>query len=131
MVIQHNISYPLDPAMAGNRYSRQRGFFSQESIHCDKTFHSSVLKHRRIGCEQFRIVTVSNGKEEKVLLSQITFDAADHERTVGVADFLHNHSNRVGTVHSQGAREEIRPIVQVPYRRQNSFLSMLRNRMRG
>src|ERR1017187_4907522 len=85
VVIQNNISYPLDLAMAGNRHSRQWRFVSQKSVHCDKAFDPSVLEHRRIGCEQLLIVTVSNGKEEKVLLSQVTFDAADHERTVGVA----------------------------------------------
>src|ERR1700723_3263639 len=103
-MIQDDIGHTFDPAMAGNSYRRKSGLFRQESIDCDKTFDSPLPEHSGVRCEQFLVVAVSYRKKEEILLPQVMFDAAHHQRTVGVPDFLQNHSNRMGALNPQRTR---------------------------
>jgi len=50
---------------------------------------------------------VDHGEEEIIVLAQKFFDAADHHRAVGVANFFGNHANRVSPFQSQGAGKKL------------------------
>src|SRR6202167_4752647 len=97
-MIQNNISYALDPAMAGNSHGWQRGLAIQGSIDGDETFDAALLQHILVRCEEFLVVAVSYGEEKEILLAKITFDSAYHQGTVSVADFHSDHSDRMAAL---------------------------------
>src|SRR5580693_4851715 len=111
-MIQNNIGYAINLAMAGNRHGRQRGLAVQGSIDGDETLEAALLQHILIRCEEFLVVPVGHGKEEEVVLAKITFNSANHQGTVSVADFHGDHSDGVAALHLQRTREKIWLVVQ-------------------
>src|ERR1700675_3220640 len=111
-MIQHDIGYAFDLAMAGNSHGWERWLAVQGSIDRDETLDAALLQHVLVGCEQFGVVSMGHGEKEEIPLAQIAFDAANYQRTVGVADFHSDHSDRVAALHLQGTREKIRLVVQ-------------------
>ena len=76
-------------------------------------------------------MAVSHSQEEDILFSQVAFNAAHDQGTVGIPNLLQDHSDHISALNPQGPREEIRPIVKGASRGQNSFLRVLRNGMRS
>src|ERR1700691_1862026 len=130
-MIQNNIGYALDLAMAGYLYGVDRGLAIQGSVDGDKSLDTTLLQHILVRCQEFLVVAVSYGEEKEILLTKITFDSANHQGTVSVADFHSDHSDRMAALHLQRAREKIRLVVQFARRRQDAVFCFLRDRTRS
>jgi hypothetical protein len=59
------------------------------------------------------------------------FNAADDRRTVGIANFFRDHSDRVSALVAQRAGKEIRTVIQLFGGCMDSILGLLRDRTRG
>src|ERR1700691_3800131 len=129
-MIQNNIGYALDLAMAGNSHGRDRGLAMQGSIDGDETLDAALLQHIFVCCENILVVAVSYGEEKEILLAEITFDSANHQGAVGVADFYSDHSDCMAALHLQGSREKIRLVVQFARRGQDAVFCFLWHRTR-
>jgi len=70
---------------------------------------------------------MDHGEEEIIVLAQIFFDAADHHRSIGVADFFGDHANRVGAFQAQSSSKEVGPIIERLRGFDDAILCMLGN----
>ena len=70
---------------------------------------------------------MSNGEEEKTLLPQIAFDAADDHSGVGVAKVARNNADGVGALNAQRTRQVIGAIVKLARGGENSRLGVFRH----
>jgi hypothetical protein len=70
-------------------------------------------------------MSMSHSQKEKVTLSQILLDAADHHSAVRIPDLLSDHTNRKGPLYSQTASEKIRTIIKFAHRCQDPILGVL------
>src|SRR5271155_1417423 len=129
-MIQDNIGYAIDPAMAGNSHGRERRLAVQGSIDRDKTLDPALLQHILVRCQQFLVVPMGHREKEEIPLAKISFDSANHQGTVSVADFHSDHSDCMAAFHLQRTREKIRLVVQFARRGQNAVFCFLRDRTR-
>ena len=66
-------------------------------------------------------------QEEIVALPQILLDAANDRRTVGIADLLRDHTNRVSALVAESTGKEVWPIIELLGGRTDAVLGLLRN----
>jgi hypothetical protein len=57
-------------------------------------------------------MSMSDRQKEKIALSQILLNTANHHSAVRVSNLFSDHANRIGSLYSQGASEEIGTIIQ-------------------
>ena len=77
--------------------------------------------------KQFFFVPMDHREIKEISLAKVTLDPANDQRTVRVADFSRDYSDRVGAFHSQRAREKIRLVIQFARRRENTIPRMSRD----
>src|SRR5260370_4569823 len=97
-------------------------------VHRNEAFDAAVQQDVRISVEELGVVTVSNGKKKEIFLSKVSFDPADNQRAVKVADLLRHDTDRVCALYPQVAGIETRPITQLAGSREDSLLGVLGNR---
>src|SRR4029077_6215998 len=126
-MIQHNVGYTGKGPVPRDRNGWQGGRFAQLHIDGDKSLDAALEENLGIAVQELGIVPVHHGEKEVVLLPEILLDAADYERSIRVSNFLNDHTDGVGALLAQGLREEIRPVLQLPRRLENTILGVLRN----
>ena len=72
-------------------------------------------------------MTVGNGQIEEVFLSQVSFNAADDQRTVGITNLLGDHADHVGALYPQVESIEAGLVVQFARGGEDSLLCVQRN----
>ena len=102
-VVQDNVGQAFDAPMACDGDSRQGKFFTERCVGGDEALDATRQKHLRVGLQELRIMPMDHGEEEIIVLAQKFFDAANHHRAVGVANFFGDHANGVGTFQAQSA----------------------------
>ena len=58
-------------------------------------------------------MTVDDGEEKEIVLAENGFDTADDGGAVGVANFFGDHAHGESALDAEGARQEIRAIVEL------------------
>ena len=97
MMIDHDIGHTGKTFVAGNGNGGERGCLAQLHVDGDEAFDSALGEDLGITVEHFGVVAMNDCEKKIVLLTQILFDPADDERTIGVANLFDNHSNGIGT----------------------------------
>jgi hypothetical protein len=112
LVIQDDVGQAFDSLMPCDRDSRQTKFLLDGRVGGDEALDASRQKHLRVGLQELWIVPVDHGEEKIIVFAQIFFDAADHHRAIGVADFFGDHANRIGSLQAQCAGKKVRPVIE-------------------
>src|SRR5271155_2243053 len=85
-MIEQNIGYAFQRTVTRDSDRGQRHRFTEQGVHRNQAFDSSLQKNMRIAVQQFLIVVMSDCEKEKTVLPKITLDAADDYRSVGIAE---------------------------------------------
>ena len=110
----------------GDRWQRQRTI--DKSIDRNETFDPAVQQNLGIFFKEPSIVPVSDGKEEVILLPEVSFNAADDRRTIEIPDLLRDHADHVGALYSEIAGIETGPVIQLKRGPEDSLLRVRRYR---
>src|SRR5579864_2775396 len=100
-----------------------------EGVHRNESFDTAILQNVRIRFKKFWIVTMSDDKEEEILLPQVSFNAADNRRAIEVPDLLGDDADHISAFYPQIASVKTGTVVQLPSGPQDSFLSMRGHRL--
>ena len=111
-VVQDDVGQAFDPLVAGDGDRRESKLFGERCVSGDEALDSTRQKHLRVSLQELRILTMDYGEEEIIVLAQVFFDAADHHRSVRVADFFGDHANRVSALQAQRAGKKVRPVIE-------------------
>jgi len=74
---------------------------------------------------------VRDSEKEVAHLSQVRFDAADHRRAIGVANFFRDHADHEGPLVAQASGKKVRMIIQLFRCGVDAFFGLLGNRAGG
>src|SRR5713101_970790 len=98
-------------------------------IDCNHSIHVAVQEHLGVLVDQVWPVAMTGYEVEISCLQEIVLDSAQHRGGIALADFWDDDADGEAAARAQRPCEEIRPIVQLSRRRQNSFLCFLWNRV--
>src|SRR5208283_2338054 len=125
-MIEKNIGDALHRAVTRDGDRGQRHRFTEQSVHGNQPFNSTLHKNMRIAVQQFLIVVMSDREKEKAVLPKISLDAADDHRSVRVAKIARDYSYSVCALHAQRTRQIIGTIIQFARGCENTLLGTFR-----
>ena len=125
-MIEKNIGDALYRMVARDGDGGQRHGFTEQSVHGNQPLDSALHKNMRVAVQQFLIVVMSDRQKEKTVLPEVTLDAADDHRCVGVAEIARDYSDGVSALHAQRARQIIWTIIQLARCGENARLGAFR-----
>ena len=67
----------------------------------NESFYTAIQKNVLVRLKEFWVVTVRNSQEKIVLLPEVSFDAANDQRTVRVADLLGDYADHISAFYTQ------------------------------
>src|SRR5579864_6420702 len=110
-MIQNDIRDAFDAMVSGNSNCRQWQRVFDGGIYSNEPFNATIHQNVRICLKEFWVVTMGNRQEEEVLLAQVTLNAADDQRSVGITNFLGHHPNHVGALCPQVESVKTGPVI--------------------
>jgi len=92
LVIEDNVSDPLQGAVAGHTDCREKRRLEETSIYGDKAFHTPLEQKLCVVAKHVQVVTMNYRQEKVIVLAEIRLNPADDHGPVSVADLLEDKS---------------------------------------
>ena len=112
-MIDDNVGHALNLIVSGNGHYRNGQLVVPNRVYGDDGIHSPVKKRLRIFFDKVGTVTMARDKKEVVLFQKAILDSAEDGRGISFTDFRDNYANSEAAAQTQGARQQIRPIIEL------------------